>query len=437
MTGHFRACLASTCVVIALVGCGSAASPQSPSGTPSAGPTAAGPAPSSLTDSTIASAQHLLAASPDDASALDQLAGAYLQKVREVGDPTYYGKVATALQRALTAAPNDTTATILMGTLLAARHDFRGALAWGQKAEALNPGSAVPLGVVGDALDELGRYDEAFATFQRMVDMRPDLASYSRVSYARELQGDVPGAITAMHEAVVAGGPYPENTAYVQTFLGILYFNSGHLDDAEAQYRQVLLYYPDYVNALAADAQVKAARGDLKGAEALNQRAIDIYPLPQYVVSLGDIQAAEGKPRAAEETYGLADTEEALFRANGVDLDQELALYDADHGRHLDLALAAAQRAVHDRPSIQSYDAYAWCLFHTGDPGGALAASRQAHRLGTKDPLLFFHTGMIEAKLGMVTQARADLTEALALNPSFSVLHAPEARAALAALPAS
>jgi len=42
---------------------------------------------------------------------------------------------------------------------------------------------------------------------------------------------------------------------------------------------------------------------------------------------------------------------------------------------------------------------------------------------------------MIEAALGMTTQARSDLSTALAINPDFSVLQSGVARAALEALP--
>ena len=75
-----------------------------------------------------------------------------------------------------------------------ARHDFSGALAWGERARKIDPYSGNVYGVIGDAEVELGHYADAFATFQKMVNTLPDTASYARVSYARELQGDVPGA---------------------------------------------------------------------------------------------------------------------------------------------------------------------------------------------------------------------------------------------------
>jgi len=149
-----------------------------------------------------------------------------------------------------------------MGLLALARHEFAGALQWGDRAQQLDPAGARPLGIIGDAQIELGRYPQAVQTFQAMVDRRPDLSSYARVSYARELFGDVGGAIVAMQQAVEAGGPVPENSAYTRVLLANLYFNSGRLAEAEAQDRRALFDDPNYPYALAGVARVEAARGE-------------------------------------------------------------------------------------------------------------------------------------------------------------------------------
>ena len=91
------------------------------------------------------------------------------------------------------------------------------------------PELARPLTVIADAQIELGRYDEAGQTIQRLVDLKPALASYARVSYFRELHGDVDGAVAAMRLAVSAGGS-PEGTAYVQTLLGDLELARGRTE---------------------------------------------------------------------------------------------------------------------------------------------------------------------------------------------------------------
>ena len=386
------------------------------------------------TNDVIAQVQAKLKAQPNDWQAVDLLAGAYLQKVREVGDPSYYPKVETLLNRALAHDTADPEATTLMGSLALARHQFVAALDWGRRARRLDPASSRAVGVIGDAEIELGRYPDALSSFQQMVDLRPDLSSYARVSYARELFGDVPGAIEAMQKAVEAGGPVPENSAYTRVLLGNLYLNAGRPQQADREYRQALFEYPGYPYGLAGIARVEVATGHYPDAVGYYRQAVDTYPLPDFVIALGDVYAATGDQRRASETYDLAAAEQQLYRANGVDLDAELALFDADHRRDLSAALLAARAAMADRPSVRTADILAWTLFQTGDDRDAEAASRQALRLGTQDATMFFHRGMIEARLGQTAAAIADLHQALYINPYFSLLWAPVARSTLTSL---
>ena len=337
------------------------------------------------TDDVIARDQARIRQHPDDWKSVDELAAAYLQKEREVGDPSYYPKVETLLKQALAHDPDDADAATSMGLLALARHEFVGALQWGNRARQLDPAGARPLGIIGDAQIELGRYAQAVQTFQTMVDRRPDLSSYARVSYARELFGDVDGAISAMKQAVEAGGPSPENSAYTRVLLANLYFNSGRLAEAEAEHRRALFDDPRYAYALAGLARVEAARGHYGPAIERYRQAVETYPLPDFVIGLGD-------------------------------------------------AYAAAGRAIAARPSVRSADTLAWTLYQAGDDVAALAASGQAIRLGTKDAGMYFHRGMIEARLGQASAARADLQTALRVNPYFSVLWSPVARQTLASL---
>ena len=240
-----------------------------------------------------------------------------------------------------------------------------------------------------------------------------------------------------MRQAVEAGGPVPENSAYTQVLLGNLYFNAGRLPAAEQQYRQAAFEDPGYPYALAGLARVSAARKRYRDAIDLFRRATDAYPLPDFVVGLGDVYAASGDARKASQAYDLAAAEQQLYRSNGVDLDAELALFDADHQRDLNQAVAAARRAMVDRPSLRTADILAWTLYQSGDYRAALVASQQAHRLGTRDAILYFHRGMIEARLGMAGAARSDLQRSLDINPYFSVIWTPVAQQTLAQLGSS
>ena len=197
-----------------------------------------GGAPARTTDGQIRQLQTQVrgAHEPD----LGRLGETYLQKVRETGDASYYTRADGVLRRALALKPEGLEGLVGTGTLALARHDFLGGLRYGLAAHRVAPGLARPLGVIVDAEVELGRYGAAARTLQRMVDLQPNLASYARVSYLRELHGDLPGALYAMRLAVSSGGGAPENVAYVQTLLGNLLFEAGDLRAARAAYEQAL-----------------------------------------------------------------------------------------------------------------------------------------------------------------------------------------------------
>lgn len=395
--------------------------------------------PASQLDAQILSLQEALRANGDNGPAATLLGQAYLQKTRETGDPGYYPKAEALFRRALQANDQDFAAMVGMGTLDLARHRFADALEWGERAHAANPYHAPALGVIGDAQVELGRYDDAVQTVQAMVNLRPDLASYARVSYLRELMGDRSGAVAAMEQAVTAGASRPENVAWTQVQLGNLLFDSGDLDGAERAYAQASAGLPGYVYAVAGQGRVAAACGDLSRAADLYATAIQTTPVAEFVIARGDILAAAGRADEAATQYALVGAIQRLYAANGVDVDLELALYTADHGRPADLpdAVARVRAQVARRPSVTAYDALAWTLYRSGDFAGARAAAHQALHLGTKSALMDFHAGMIEAALGNHDEAISQLQSALDLNPSFSVRFAPEARATLAALRAA
>ena len=131
--------------------------------------------------------------------------------MRETGDPSFYARAEGVL-----GTPRSADGFATAGELALARHDFRAALAYGRQAGTLG----APIRV--DALVELGRYAEAERELSAMIERKPNLAAYARVSYLRELRGDLAGAAGAMRLAVAAGGPSQENVAYVSALLGEL-----------------------------------------------------------------------------------------------------------------------------------------------------------------------------------------------------------------------
>lgn len=382
------------------------------------------PASALPTDRAILAAQARLRANVDNDSARLALAEAFLQKAREVGDPTLYGRAEALLDEAAKGRKDDPGVLVAQGVLAGARHRFEEALELGRRAGREAPGNAAALGVVVDSLNELGRYDEALQATQAMVDAKPNLASLSRVSYARELRGDLDGAIAAMSQAVTAGAGSGENVAYVQAQLGNLLLTIGDLAGADASYAAAERSFPGFALTKAGRARVLVARADPASAADVLAEVVRVLPTAEYAIAHGDALRAAGRRAEADEAYALVDVIARLYRANGVNVDLELALFGADFSPG-PAAVKQARRAAKDRPSIQSHDAVAWALFTADKPDEAWPEVRRALRTGSRDPLLRFHAAAIADARGQRDLAVRHLEVVLATNPRFSAFLAP------------
>jgi tetratricopeptide (TPR) repeat protein len=391
-------------------------------------------APGSSTDAQIAALEQDLAQNPKSVDLYTELGNVYLQKVRETGDASFYARAQTAFEQGYERNPHDAGTLTGMGALALARHDFRAGLRYGMRAHAEAPEVVRPYGVIVDAQIELGRYDDAQQTLQRMVDLKPNLSSYARVSYFRELHGDLNGAAGAMQLAVSAGGDAAENIAYVQTLLGNLEFDRGRLGAARRAYRLALARFPKYVAADAGLARVEAARGELPAAIDRYRSVVGRLPLPEHVIALGETELAAGRRAAAERDLALVGAEERLLQQNGVNTDTELAVFEANHGSSA-RAVMLAQRAWAAAPSVRSADALGWALTSTGSAREGLRWAQRALALGSIDPLFLYHAGVAGREAGRPDLARRYLARSLTHNARFSPLYAPRAKRTLKALP--
>ena len=370
---------------------------------------------------------------PDSPELLTGLGVTYLARARETADPTFFTRAADALGRSQALEPDRPTTLTGLGLLALARHDFSAALDHGNRAHQLDPASPDALGVIVDANVELGRYDEAAAAAQQMVDQRPALASLARVSYLRELMGDVPGAISAMTQAALAGAGSPADTAYVEGLLGDLHLGRGDLDKAEAAYLRATATVPGFGPAEVGLARVAAARDDLPAAITRLETIVTRLPQPASVALLGDAYAAAGRDDDAVAQYELVRQIEALNRANGVSVDLELARFEADHARdpgaRPEVAVEMARAAFTARPTVFGSDTLAWALRQAGRADEALTHARDAVRLGTADGVLWYHLAAVEADLGLDDEAREHLGQALRVSPHLTIRELPPARA--------
>lgn len=426
-------------VALALGGLAGGVLAESPSaGSSSAAPTALADralaaAAGGVAASTVAGLEQQVRIQPKDGALLTQLGFAYQLRWRETADASYLPRSEAALRRAVRFGSEDANAVLGLGSLALIRHEFREGLVYGRAAQQLLPGSARPYGVIGDALIELGRYVEAFRAFERMVSIRPSLASYARVAYARELTGDRPGALIAMQLALDTAAGQPEPTAWVHVELAKLELGLGRADAAGRHARAALRALPGYPSARLEIARIDAARGRIDIALVQARRAADAVPTSQAVALLSELLDRSGRRAEARRQRSTIAVIDRLLEANGVQVDLESAAYRADNRIRPYETIELARRARFDRPSIYGDDALGWALARAGRCADALLYAERALRLGTQDSLLYFHRGYAEGCAGNRPAMQDWYRHALDLNAEFSVRWAPVARAALRA----
>ena len=403
-------------------------------GGPGAGSTSAGTRP---TDQAILLDQRYIRRSPNSAAAYFRLGDAYIRKSRETGDLSYLTLAEQSLRRSLELSPGNAGAARHLAYVFSQRHEFPEAAAQAQRAIDLDPQDGHAYGVRGDALVELGRYDEAAEAFHTMARLDGSLYSLARLSGLKSLGGDPSGAIADLERAIDAGraaGAPPESIAWAEWQLGAEHFARGDLGAAETRYLGALRTYPGYYRATAGLAQIRAAQQRYGEAIELYRKTLGVIPLPEYASALGDIHTKLGRTEQARRDYELVEHIGRLNSVSQVVFNRELAYFHADHGVKLDQALRSALAELEVRKDIFGYDVLAWTLYRAGRPAEALGPMKEALRLGTQDARLFFHAGMIYRALGQIGPAREFLARALSTNPHFHVLHAGIAERALAEL---
>ncbi|MER6471825.1 tetratricopeptide repeat protein [Streptomyces collinus] len=385
-------------------------------------------------DAGIAALQNHLRSQPKDAGSWATLGLAYVEQARTKGDPARYPQAEKALRRSLALSPGNDQALAGRAALAAARHDFKDALAWSDRALKRNPYSERALSSRVDALVELGRYTDAARAARTADDRKPGVPVFTRYAYVYELRGDVTTARRVLEQALTAATS-PGDVAYVAAQLGQLAWNQGKYKTALGSYARALAADENYLPALEGRARAQAATGRRDEAIEGLRTVVSRYPLPGPLVELGELYEARGGAgdRArAHEQYALVDAWIALARANGVNADLDTALAAAEHGDKA-AALRAARAEWARRHTVHTADALAWALHANGRDREALGYARKATATGYGSAAFRYHRGMIELATGHTGAGRASLRAALKLNPGFSPLGAAAARKSLEA----
>ena len=220
--------------------------------------TAEYPQVASSTDKVIATWRQKARQYPQDDRFRVKLGDALMQRARETGDLSNYALAKSAFQTALHLNRKSAAAMVGMAWVHGALHQFDESIEWAGKALLIDSEIPEAYGLLGDAAVERGDYDTAFGHYQQMLDIRPDLSSYSRAGHLLFVTGDIQGAIRLMRYAIAAGAPFAENTAWCRAELANMLRSQGDLAAAEQVIRIGLEQTPHNHHLLAAMGKVKA-----------------------------------------------------------------------------------------------------------------------------------------------------------------------------------
>jgi tetratricopeptide (TPR) repeat protein len=363
---------------------------------------------------------------PKDIKSALALSSLYVQEARITGNYVYYDAAAMKyISNILDDQPANFEALTLKSLLYMSQHHFADGLIIAEKAQTINPYNALIYGILVDGNVEMGNYPQAVINSDKMDSIRPDIRSYSRVSYLREIYGDYSGAIQAMKMAVEAGGAGDEPTEWTRIQLARLYENTGDLKNAEMHYLIALDERPGFPYATAGLGHLAIATKDYKN-------AITYYE--QAATSLNDYAIQEQLSQLYRWTGNTVKADSLLQKIiNGMNNDGKKGEQDQSIGHYADRELAYAYLLKRDNESALAHamveynrrpdnidvnQTVAWVYYKMKDYNRALPYMKAALKTSCKNPVLLCDAGLIYAKTNQKAIAKTTLQEALKNNPN-------------------
>lgn len=375
---------------------------------------------------TVKNAQAIAQKRPDYALSWIRLGDALAQKQRETNLPVWYNHAERAYQKAQQIEPHNPEALNGLAWVHGGRHNFEESVHWAKLALETDPTNPISHGIIGDAALELGDLERAFESYQAMMDLRPDLSSYSRGAYLVWLTGDAKKARWLMQKAIDAGSPHRENSAWCRTRLAMMLFYEGALLPAAQVAEQGLKAAPEHIPLLLMLGKIRLAQQDEKAAMLAFESVLKHGENHEALVGLGDLHLMKERKEEAEKYFERVKKLHELNTKQGIHDHTQMARFYADHDRELDQALKFAEEHGQTQ-NIYEADTLAWVCYQKGDFKRARKAIKVAMRAGTPDAEIFYHAGLIAAAVNDKPGAQKLIARALSLNPRFHHIQAARA----------
>jgi tetratricopeptide (TPR) repeat protein len=368
---------------------------------------------------------------PQDNIALTRLAGEYLRELKVSGDLACIEKATQAARQSLASVPatQNKNALTALGRCLLEQHRFAECRDTALQLLKLSPDAAIGEQLLGDALFELGRYPEASAAFAELEGLDGHgIPSKSRLARVAWFHGDTRTALDLLAQASALaaddGESGLENLAWTELKSGEVCFQSGDFERADDFYQKASGHNPGNWVVNEHIAELRAAQERWPEAVQLFASVIARVRRPEMEQALGDVYAAWGKPleaaphwaRAREGYLQSIERGELFFR-------HHLASFYADSEENPPEAIRWAKLDLEGRQSAAAWDALAWAEYKNNDFAAAAETEKKALALGSKEPHVLFHAGMVFLAAGETDRGRQLLKEVALENPRFTSFH--------------
>jgi tetratricopeptide (TPR) repeat protein len=387
-------------------------------------------------DERVAFWEPRVAADPRDYLSALHLADAYADRARATADLADLQRADAALTQAATVAPSKLLVVPRQAQIAFALHEFPRAASLADEVLAQAPNDLTALAVAGDARLETGDLAGARQHYDRLNILAPSAPVWSRMGRLAFLEADISAAFSLVGRAIsdAEANGFGDEAAFYRYQLGELHRATGDPSAAGVAYETALDALPGYPAATIGLAMTREGQGRRTEAIALLEAATARLPTPEAVAALGDLYFLAGDTVAADRAYDLVERIGQVARATGAVYDRQLVLFAADHDRAVEAAIYLAESELELRQDIYAWDALAWALYKGNRLDEAAVAANHAMALGTPDPRLAYHAGMIAVARGETDRAQEWLTQALAGAAYLPPLQVPIAEDALAAL---
>jgi tetratricopeptide (TPR) repeat protein len=313
-------------------------------------------------------------------------------------------------------------ATISVALELASQHHQAGRLQAAEQIYRLilqaDPDHADAIHLLGVIAYQVGKHEIAVAYIERAIALDGSVAAFhNNLGNAWKEQGKLDEAVACYRRALELKTGFAE----AQSNLGNALREQGKLDEAVRCYRRALELKADFAEAYGNLGNALKDQGKLDEAVACYRRALAVNPNhAEAHNNLGVALKSQGKLDEAVACYRRA----AELRADFADAHSNLGNALRDQGK-FDEAVACCRRALELKPDFaEAYSNLGNALKDQGEPDEAVACCRRALQLKPDSAEIHCNLGLAFHDQGKLDEALACYRRAVELNPHYADGHA-------------